>query len=717
MNRFILPFLLFIGLFAPAGVFATHIVGGEMTYRCLGNNQYEITLTVYRDCYTGVPWFDNPAYVAVYNAEWNKVGPTYQFALNAASNDTLSISLDNPCLTVPPDVCVHRTIYKRTITLEYSPGGYTLVYQRCCRNNLIRNTPDPLNTGISIVAEIRDDALLQCNGGATFNSWPPVAICINEPIDFDHAATDPDGDSLVYRLCTPLNGPDSLNPRPLTPFPGPYEEIIWVDPPYNESNMLGGVPLTIDVYTGFMTGIPNTIGNFVVGVCVDEYRDGLIISTTRRDFQYNVSDCGKTYSSFFAPAVSCDTLRVDFVNNSPNGDEYLWYFDWPNTAHSASSESPFWVYPDTGSYTVALIVQPNDPCADTSYQTISLTNRFVDADFGYTLGPCNSAGLVVNAQDLSADTLSGLSGVQWTLFKNNVPIASSTETAPDFLLPDAAEYVLQLVSTGGNGCADTLRMPLDAPIPPINDLEQLVILCEGDTVGLFPDADPAFQYAWSPPDHLNDPTAPNPLASPDSNQMYSVTISGNGPCVRTGMVAVQLVNSTDTAVTTANPSLVVPGVSTELSVFFPGAQGYQWFPPDGLSDPTGATTLAFPEETTTYTVRVELPGDCDALGTVTVTVRAASCEDPYIFFPNAFSPNGDGENDLLKLEGLFVEEAYWVIYNRWGEQIFEADNLEDAWDGTYRGEPLPAETYGYYLRVRCVGDLLSERKGNITLLR
>ena len=88
-----------------------------------------------------------------------------------------------------------------------------------------------------------------------------------------------------------------------------------------------------------------------------------------------------------------------------------------------------------------------------------------------------------------------------------------------------------------------------------------------------------------------------------------------------------------------------------------------------------------------------------------------------MFFPTAFSPNGDGENDILKMEGRLAEEVYWVVYNRWGERMYEAFNIDDAWDGTYKGVEQPAETYGYYYRIRCAGNEVREKKGNVTLIR
>ncbi|MBN8677080.1 MAG: gliding motility-associated C-terminal domain-containing protein [Chitinophagales bacterium] len=551
MIRYLCLFIL--SLAGLSSLRATHIVGGEITYKCLGNNNYEITLTVYRDCYNGQPWFDNPARVGVYEKGSDSVlVRNLALPYNAFSNDTLPIVLNNPCLTVPPDVCVHKATYKTTVNLPFNPKGYILVYQRCCRNKLIRNLPDPLNTGISFVAEISAQSQQECNNAATFINWPPVAICIHQPIDFDHAATDPDGDSLSYRLCTPFNGPDSLLPLPSPPLAPPYPELIWQDPPYNLLNLLGGDPLKIDPYTGFMTGVPNTIGNFVVGVCVDEYRDGELLSTTRRDFQYNVADCGQPNAAFFLPEILCDTLNVKFTNKSTNTDTYTWYFDWENHPDWRSTDfSPMFTYPDTGSYTIALIAAPGLPCADTFFQ------------------------------------------------------------------------VIQLVET---------------------------------------------------------------------DAMLSVS---------------------------ADPEEIMSGDTSQLLANLPGAVSYNWVVNNTLSALTIADPLAFPPETSTYTVTALLPNGCRKTGSVTVRVPPPICAEPLIFFPTGFSPNGDGENDVLQMESsLVITKVYWAVYNRWGERIFEADSLDDFWDGMYKGQPQPAETYGFFLRVQCEeGQPEFIKKGNVTLLR
>lgn len=712
MRYFFLFSVLFLGI-SPL-VRGTHIVGGEVTYKCLGNDQYEISLTVYRDCYNGVPWFDNPAAIGVYDANWT-LFRNILVPWNAMSHDTLPITLDNPCLVVPPNVCVHRSTYRTITTLPFRAGGYTLVYQRCCRNKLIRNLPNPLNTGISIIADISEKTMLECNSSATFNKWPPVAICVHEPIDFDHSATDPEGDSLVYRLCTPLNGPDSLAPQPSPPFKGPYPEVMWNNPPYNLANVLGGDPLTIDPLTGFMTGIPNTIGNFVVGVCVDEYRDGMLMSTTRRDFQYNVADCGVPTAAFAEVGGACENEVVKFSNQS-NVPDVRWYFDWPNDLTQTSTVySPQYQFPDTGTFTVALITAPGLPCADTAFQTVRVGAFHIDAAFTYELPLCDNNGLFIRAFDNSLDSVYGIASWSWLLTGPSGFSMQSSAQDPSFVVTRPGSYRLMLVALSEGGCRDTMTVQFNAPIPRTDSLRQALSICPGDTVRLNSGGIVGYIYEWTPGSTLSDTTDASPLAFPLTTTDYLVTIT-NAFCVYEGMVTVSVFDDNDLTVS-ADPTTIYLGGSSQLEAVFDGMGAVSWSPANALTGPNSSTPVARPNTTTTYTATVTLPGGCVLERDVTVTVLFPLCEEPFIFFPTGFSPNGDGENDVLRLESRFAEEVYWAVYNRWGQKVFETNDPEGEWDGTFKGEPQPVESYGYYLRVRCLGGTVTEKKGNVTLLR
>ena len=93
------------------------------------------------------------------------------------------------------------------------------------------------------------------------------------------------------------------------------------------------------------------------------------------------------------------------------------------------------------------------------------------------------------------------------------------------------------------------------------------------------------------------------------------------------------------------------------------------------------------------------------------------CDFPYIFVPNAFSPNGDNVNEILYVRGRPIYDIEFRIFNRWGENIFTTFNVTDGWDGTYKGQKLPPDVYDYYLIVQCIDGVKKQFQGNITLLK
>ena len=155
----------------------------------------------------------------------------------------LNPPITNPCL-VQPDVCVERAIYTATVTLPPVTGGYDIVYQRCCRNNGVANIPQ--DQGATYLVHIPDPAQATCNNSPRFNNFPPMFVCVNAPIVFDHSATDPDGDQLVYSLCDPYEGGDATCPNPspasgggcpTSPNAPPYNPVLYT-PPYSPANFV-----------------------------------------------------------------------------------------------------------------------------------------------------------------------------------------------------------------------------------------------------------------------------------------------------------------------------------------------------------------------------------------------------------------------------------------------------------------------------------------------
>ena len=140
-------------------------------------------------------------------------------------------------------------------------------------------------------------------------------------------------------------------------------------------------------------------------------------------------------------------------------------------------------------------------------------------------------------------------------------------------------------------------------------------------------------------------------------------------------------------------------------------------PPAGVENPNSSSSVARPLVTTDYVVVVTDEFGCIRTDTVLVFVRDVICEEPYVFVPNAFTPNGDGKNDILYVRGEVVLEVAFKVYDRWGEKVFETTDLAHGWDGTFRGQPCEPGVYDYHLQVTCLGLKRYFKKGNVTLLR
>jgi gliding motility-associated-like protein len=148
---------------------------------------------------------------------------------------------------------------------------------------------------------------------------------------------------------------------------------------------------------------------------------------------------------------------------------------------------------------------------------------------------------------------------------------------------------------------------------------------------------------------------------------------------------------------------------------------YVWSPANAFVD----NTLAAPdylEELGSQTVTVTATNQfgCEATESLTISCSFDDCTPNDVYLPNFFSPNGDNSNDVVRLRSKFIEELLEVelmIYNRWGEEVFRTTDKFAEWDGTFRGEQLAPDVYGFWLRYTCPEGEPTIRRGNITLMR
>jgi gliding motility-associated-like protein len=152
--------------------------------------------------------------------------------------------------------------------------------------------------------------------------------------------------------------------------------------------------------------------------------------------------------------------------------------------------------------------------------------------------------------------------------------------------------------------------------------------------------------------------------------------------------------------------------STEFDDF-----GYHWEPASSLDNNTIRNPIATPYETVIYTVNVIDDYGCILSDTVRIVVLEVICDEPYVYVPNAFTPDGDNKNDIVFVRSEIVTDVNFAIYDRWGEKVFETTDMNVGWDGTFRGRKLDPDVYVYYLNATCLNKEKLIKKGNITLIR
>ena len=176
------------------------------------------------------------------------------------------------------------------------------------------------------------------------------------------------------------------------------------------------------------------------------------------------------------------------------------------------------------------------------------------------------------------------------------------------------------------------------------------------------------------------------------------------------------VSPVGTVTSTANPTTITIGQTSQITTTTLPGYTYSWSPSETLDNPNIPNPVASPKQTTTYNLTVTSPDGCVATRAVTITVNIPECAEPFIFLPNAFSPNGDGKNDVLYLRSNIVDRMSLIIYDRWGEKVFSSQSATATWDGLFKGSQLNPGIFIYHLKYTCQGKA-RHKSGSFSLIK
>ncbi len=291
------------------------------------------------------------------------------------------------------------------------------------------------------------------------------------------------------------------------------------------------------------------------------------------------------------------------------------------------------------------------------------------------------------------------------------PFVSSPEASP------SQPTIYYLTVTNGD-CIIVDSVAVDVLESTEIDAEDVVI-CEGESVELEAIGN-ADTYSWTPSEGMADPDIANPVVSPTETTTYTVTGQLSSCAADEAELTVTVIPAPDAGILPER--YFFPGQLVQLNLddeYNPNYE-YNWYPSQGLSCSQCPNPAVTPQYSTTYYLEItDLETGCiDTVSTQVILLE--HCPEDLVNVPNIFTPNGDGQNDVLRLHvsPSIKEIKSFQIFNRWGGMVFSTNDINDFWDGRVKGQPLDSGVYVYLIEVPCEikGNILM-KSGDITLLR
>ncbi len=728
---------------------AEHIVSGVMYYQCVGKgsapntNTYEFTLRLFTDCNI-VMNFENSVEIGIYKGTPGNY--QYDRKENAfLSSNPETANFNGSCATLLNNICVGVATYTfRVDDLPIISENYLIAYQRCCRNMTISNILDPGRTGSTIMMELTPESQRPCNSSPKFDKTPQLIACVNEDLVMDLKGIDSENDMITYELCSPLSGGGprgmsgvggnpqeclGISPNPATCVP-PLEEIKYSTGVYTAlSPFPSSVPITL--VDGVLKARPSMLGQYIFGVCVKEYRGGLLMSVQRRDIQINFAQCNITIKAAIkaisiqnglAIVSNCDPAAPFKIINESMDTSYIkkvyWEFNSPKGLKITDSAFHFSkILNDTGTYLGKLIINRGNNCSDSlNIQITNGSKPFFDLNPIYDSCSLNP---IEFSTPIRADAP--------IFYKIDYGDGITEESLPKLKFSHTYSkpgvYQLHVIGSNASQCTiditKAIRLFPTPTNPTLKFLDSILCYPGNFKLALNELADSSYTYAWVLSDgrKFSGPTPSVPVTGP-GNFTVSLTVSSPSGCKSVinftqnfSGVEKPIANFSvvDNNLTIRNPLLELINTSQK-------ADEYKWDFGDNIFSSLQNTnhTYTRPGKFIVKLVVTNILGCRDSTSQI---IMVGDLSD--VFVPNVFTPNGDGVNDVFSPSGLLNLSNYELsIFNRWGDLVFISLDPDIGWEGRNQSsQSLPIGVYVYQIKFSLVDQATKVVKGSVTLIR
>ncbi|HIO73111.1 MAG TPA: hypothetical protein EYN38_08440, partial [Flavobacteriales bacterium] len=526
--------MLAIGMLNAKNSEASHAMGMDLTYVCVGGNDYKFTLNFYRDCIGATA----PASLTI-NIN----------SASCSSTNTLQLTPNGPGVDISPlcdsalSTCLGGTNpgvehyqYTGVFTLPMNCPDWNFNYSLCCRNNSITNLVAP-NTESLYIESTLDNSSGLCNTSPIFSTLPVPYICKGQQVNYNLGAYDADGDSLVYSLINALGATGT-----------PLAYVTPYTPTYPITTDSGFV--TFDTLSGNLSLTPDTFQTCIITVLVEEYRNNVLIGSIMRDIQVLVLDCpGNIQPYIVSPLITnftgggvlidSNTIEVcvgipvnfDITGVDPDtADSVFLITNLPTVIPAATFDtiganpilgSFSWIptNSDLGLNTFAVTVEDNS-CPIIGRQTYLFEIRVLQGVYaGPDINLCGTDSIQLVATGSTSYAWSPGTGLSDSTIANPMAFPSSSTT-----------YIVTGDSTGACEYVDTMTINVVADFALSTSAD--TIMCNVAGIGISTTPTPAgtYTYSWAPFATLDTATISTPFASPTSTTQYIVTVTSSAGC-------------------------------------------------------------------------------------------------------------------------------------------------------------------------------------------
>ncbi|HLP13339.1 MAG TPA: PKD domain-containing protein [Flavobacteriales bacterium] len=594
--------------FKTSQLFATHAQGADISYQCLGGNNYQLMVSFYRDCAGVAAPGSVTVDVSSASCAQNYTVTLFPVAGTGAEVTPICAAMNTTC-TGGSYPGVQEWKYSGTTNLPANCTDWVFSFTLCCRNAAINTINAPGSENIYVEANL-DNLNYPCNNSPVFSNPPVPFVCATQTYCFNHGATDADGDSLAYSLITPMTGPATT---------------VTYLPPYSATQPLNSVPaMTIDPLTGDICMTPQILEVTVMAVLVEEWRAGVLIGSVIRDIQVRVINCTNTVpeitgingtSSFSTSVCAGSTLTFNVFSSDEDAGQIL-TLTWNNAITGATFTTTTAANP-TGTFTwtpTAADISTTPWCF-----TVTVTDDACPFNGSQTFAFCITVtGLTLNVTPVDANCGMSTGSATSAVSGGTAPYTYAWSTgATGTTVGGLAAGAYTLTVSDAAGCTNTSNFNVGpGSVPAVINYTPTYVDCFGSATGAVTttvaSGGPIVSYAWS-----NGATT-SALTGLTAGT-YALTATNAGGCV------------TNTVVTITQPASAVALNVVKSDITCNGmGNGSATATPSGGTAPynlnwsTGAATNTVTALAAgTYTCTVTDANGCSATSSVTINEPAA----------------------------------------------------------------------------------------------